>query len=61
MHVVIQQVTQCLRNKYVPPEVIIGMDAKYALLLMRMLPAYLVDFVAAYNCPPIPAIMKKKR
>jgi short-subunit dehydrogenase len=60
MNVVIEQVVQCLRMKYIPPEIIIGTDAKYALLLLRMLPSYIIDFIFYYNFPPIPAIMKKR-
>jgi hypothetical protein len=60
MQVVVQQVVQCLRRKYIPPEVIIGTDAKYGLMLLRMIPSSIIDFVTRHALAPIPAIMKKK-
>jgi hypothetical protein len=58
MDVVVQQVIQCLRRKYVPPEIIVGTDAKYVLMLLRMMPYNVIDFIGRYTNPPIPAIMK---
>ena len=58
MDVVVQQVIQCLRRKDIPPEVIVGADAKYVLMLARMLPYNVIDFVTRNAFPPIPAIMK---
>jgi hypothetical protein len=59
MDVVVQQVILCLRRKYIPPEVIVGADAKYVLMMLRMMPYNIIDFFMRFSYPPIPAIMKK--
>ena len=58
MDVVVQQVLQCLRRKDIPPEMIVGTDAKYVLMLLRMMPYNIIDFLMRIAYPPIPAIMK---
>jgi hypothetical protein len=61
MDVVIHQVIQCLRRKHIPPEVIVGTDAKYVLMLLRMLPYSIIDVFTRCTYPPIPAIMKTSK
>lgn len=61
MDVVVQQVIQCLRRKDIPPEIIIGSDAKYILMLLRMLPYDIIDFITRHAYPPVPAIMAQKK
>jgi hypothetical protein len=61
MDVVVQQVIQCLRRKDLPPEIIIGTDAKYILMLLRMLPYDIIDFIGRHAAPPVPVIMTKKK
>ena len=57
MDVAVQQVIQSLRRKHIPPEMIVGTDAKYALMLLRMMPYNVIDFIARYTYPLLPAIM----
>jgi short chain dehydrogenase len=58
--VVIRQVVRCLRMKHAPAELIVGSDARFLLMLVRMLPSWLISFVVQLNTPPIPAAMKKR-
>ena len=58
MDVVVHQVIQTLCREYIPPEIIVGTDAKYVLMLLRMMPYSVIDFFTRYTHPPIPAIMK---
>jgi hypothetical protein len=58
--VVIRQVVRCLRMKRAPAEVIVGSDARFLLMLARMLPSWLISHMVQLNSPPIPAAMKKR-
>ena len=59
--VVIEQVIQGLRMKQIPAEMIIGTDARFVLMMVRMLPTWLIDQVIQLSFPPIPKVMKQQK
>jgi hypothetical protein len=42
----------------VEPSMIVGLDGRYLLTLLRMLPAWVLDWLDTLDPRPIPAVMK---
>jgi len=57
--VVLEEILKCLKSKHTPPDLLIGTDARFALPVLRIVPAWVADFILGLNPLPIPAVMKK--
>ena len=62
-NLVVQQVIELLKAKHPPAQVIIGSDARFIFLVLRMLPAWCVDLIFAngLNRYPVPAAMQENK
>lgn len=59
---VVSAVMTAIQSRYIAdPEVLIGMDARFGLVALRMLPAWVIDLLDAFMPRPLPSIMKQKR
>ena len=56
--VVLEEMLKCLKSKHTPPDLLIGTDARFALPILRILPAWCADFILRLSSIPIPAVMK---
>jgi len=63
--VVVRQIMdQCLYRRYVPRMVIVGTDAKYGMMLVRMLPGWVLDLLDSaltWNKPLPRAVAEARR
>jgi len=61
MEVVVQELMKGFKGKWVPAELMIGLDARLAYLVVTMLPTWLVHFIygISNSRPPMPNMMKK--
>jgi hypothetical protein len=56
--VVLEQVMKCLKMKRVPPDVLVGLDGRYQLPILRMVPGWFQDLAIKAFSPDSPAVMK---
>ena len=62
MQVVVDDLMALLAARSVPAERIVGSDARFGLILMRMVPHAVVDLVQQWIPPrPLPACMQEKK
>lgn len=59
--VVVDQMVRCLRCGYIPRRLVIGSDARFIFVAMRMVPGWVVDFAVRLGGRPMPAMMKKHK
>ena len=58
LEVVVDAVMTSFETRHVEAQVLVGMDARFGLAALRMLPPWLIDAVDALFGRPIPAVMK---
>jgi len=60
--VVVECTLNLLKTKRPAPENVIGSDGRFLWVLLRMVPAWVLDFLNTYLSPLslVPAVMKKK-
>lgn len=60
---VVVQTMNCLKNRTIPSEVVVGLDAKLALITLRLLPAWFREILCDIDGLryAIPASMKKNK
>jgi len=54
--IVTNEVMSCVKACRPPPQVIVGSDAKYVLLLLRMIPVWILDFVDSFSAKKVTAL-----
>jgi len=58
--VVLEEILKCLKSKTSPPDLLIGMDSRFAMPVLRMVPTWCSDFIVRVYPPlPTPADMAK--
>ncbi|GKY97041.1 hypothetical protein MPSEU_000662700 [Mayamaea pseudoterrestris] len=61
MDPVVDAVLIALQSKHVEAQLILGMDARFAFVILRMLPWWLIDWLDSMDPRPIPAAMMHNR
>ena len=56
---VVRSILEQLKARHIPPEVLIGMDARFVIPITRMVPAWTLDIIRRMQVRPLPAAMKK--
>jgi hypothetical protein len=56
---VVEQVLEQLKARWLPPQVLVGTDARFTLPILQMAPAWSGDFFRRLQFRPIPAAMRK--